>query len=193
MKLLIKNMVCPRCIIVIKQLLSKHGLKAKTIFLGEIDLTEKLSNDQLKLFSADLEKVGFELLIDRKKQQCETIKNLLIQKVQEGDIENHFSVRTLLITALHKDYSLISRLFTECEKYTIEQFYIFQKLEKAKEWLQYNQFSIAEIASRLGYSSSQHFSSQFKKATGHTPVRFRTIAAPLRQPIDGIITDKSFA
>ena len=83
-------------------------------------------------------------------------------------------------------------MFTKCEGCTIEQFYILQKLEKAKEWLQYDQLTIAEIAFQLGYSSSQHFSSQFKKVNGLTPLRFKTVAASLRQPVDEIPVIKSY-
>ena len=68
MKLLIKNMVCPRCIIVVGQLLAENGLKANNILLGEVELHEKPSEEQLKLFSYSLQKVGFELLNDQKKQ-----------------------------------------------------------------------------------------------------------------------------
>lgn len=179
-------MVCPRCIIVVNQLLAQQGLTGKNTLLGEVELREKPSDEQLKSFSNALQKVGFELLCDQKKQTTEKIKTLLIQKVQDGNIEGHFCISAFLSTALHKDYSLLTKLFTECEGCTIEQFFILQKIEKAKEWLHYNLLTVNEIALGLGYSSSQHFSTQFKKTTGLTPLQFKTVAASLRKPIDGV-------
>lgn len=192
MKLLIKNMVCPRCIIVVNQLLSQHGLKAKQVLLGEIELVEKPAKVQLEAFMLALQSVGFELLNDKMQQYCEKIKSLIVQKIQDGNIEPHFMLSSFLSASLFKDYSLLTRMFTKCEGCTIEQFYILQKLEKAKEWLQYDQLTIAEIAFQLGYSSSQHFSSQFKKVTGLTPLRFKTVAASLRQSVDEIPVIKNY-
>ncbi len=191
MKLLIKNMVCPRCIIVINQLLSQHRLEAKQVLLGEIELVEKLSKEQLEAFTLALQNVGFEVLNDKMQQYCEKMKSLIIQKIQDGNIEPHFTLSNFLSVSLFKDYSLLTRMFTKCEGCTIEQFYILQKLEKAKELLQYDQLTIAEIAFQLGYSSSQHFSSQFKKVTGLTPLRFKMVAASLRQSVDEVLVIKN--
>ena len=64
-------MVCPRCIIVVNQLLSQHGLKAKQVLLGEIELTEKPAKAQLDAFTLALQSVGFGLLNDKMQQYCE--------------------------------------------------------------------------------------------------------------------------
>ncbi len=186
MNLYIKNMVCPRCISSVEQIVKKNGLRYSSIRLGEVSLLETPGEKQLQQLAADLEEVGFELLDDQRRQLIEKIKNLLIQKVQEGDIDDHFSLSSFLSKQVHKDYSHISRLFPEVEGITIEQFFILQKVEKAKEWLVYNEYSINEIAVQLGYSSVQHLSSQFKKVTGMTPSAFRKIGAGLRKPLDGV-------
>lgn len=179
-------MVCPRCIIVVKQLLSQHELKAKQVLLGEVELSETPAKDRLNAFILALQGVGFELLKSKTCLHCEKIKSLIIQKIQKGNIEPHFMLSSFLSASLFKDYSLLTKMFTKCEGCTIEQFYILQKLEKAKEWLQYDQMTIAEIAFQLGYSSSQHFSSQFKKVAGLTPLRFKTVGASLRLSVDAI-------
>lgn len=179
-------MVCPRCIIVVEQLLSQQGLQSKNTLLGEVDLAEELTEQQLQTLAAALEEVGFEILQEPKRQMIDKIKTVVIQKVQQAAIERHFNLSSFITRYLLKDYSFLTKLFTECEHCTIEQFFILQKIEKAKELLHYNQLSVAEIAENLGYSSSQHFSSQFKKNIGLTPMQFKTNAALLRQPIDGI-------
>jgi AraC-like DNA-binding protein len=186
MKLYIKNMVCPRCIISVEQILRKNNLQYSSIRLGEVELIDPPQTDQLNDFHKDLEKVGFELLDDQRKKQIEKIKTLLIEKVQEGNIEEHFSLSKFLINEIYKDYSHISKLFSEVEGITIEQFFILQKIEKAKEWVIYKQLSMSDIAFNLGYSSVQHLSNQFKKITGMTPGEFKKIGAGLRKTLDNV-------
>jgi AraC-like DNA-binding protein len=186
MKLIIKNMVCPRCITSVEELLKKNDLKTKYVRLGEVELEVEPNKDQLQQLGEDLKSRGFELLDDQKMQLIEQVKNLLIQKVQSGNIEDHFSVSKYLGSHIFKDYSSISRLFSEVEGITIEQFLILQKIEKTKEWLIYDEQSLSQVAFNLGYSSTQHLSNQFKKVTGMTPSQFKQLGAVHRKPIDGV-------
>lgn len=179
-------MVCPRCITSVQQLLQKNNLAANYVRLGEVDLAKDPGKKKLQQFAEDLKETGFELLDDQKTQLIEQVKNLLIQKVQSGEIEEHFSVSKLINENIFKDYSSISKLFSEVEGITIEQFFILQKIEKTKEWLMYDELSLGQIAFQLGYSSTQHLSSQFRKLTGMTPTQFKQLGAVHRHPIDGI-------
>ena len=179
-------MVCPRCIMSVEQILKQNKLPAKTVQLGEVELINTASKLQLEKLSGDLEKVGFELLDDQKTRLIERIKNVLIQKVQQGEIEDHFSIKKFLSEKIFKDYSSLSNLFSEVEGITIEQFFILQKIEKTKEWLTYNELSLSQISVNLGYSSTQHLSSQFKKLTGMTPTAFKSLGAGLRKAIDKV-------
>src|SRR4051794_36059086 len=185
MKLVIKNMVCPRCITAVEQLLKKNNLQAKYVHLGEVELSKEPGKAKLQEFAEDLKQSGFDLLDDQKTQLIEQVKNLLIQKVQSGNVEEHFSVGKYISDRIYKDYSSISRLFSEVESITIEQFLILQKIEKTKEWLIYDEQSLSQIAFNLGYSSTQHLSNQFKKVTGMTPSQFKQLGAIHRKPIDG--------
>ena len=179
-------MVCPRCIMSVEQILKDNKIEAKYVRLGEIDTEYELSNEQLKKLSVDLLKVGFEILDDSKSQLIEQIKTIVIKKVQEGDIESHFSLSKELTGEIFKDYSSISKLFPEVEGITIERFFILQKIEKVKEWLVYNELTLSDIAFKLGYSSTQHLSSQFKKNTGMTITQFKKQGISNRRAIDQI-------
>jgi len=187
MKLFIKNMVCPRCIMSVENILKENKLESKYVQLGEIELLKTPGKKQLQKFSDDLKKVGFELLDDPKTQLIEKIKALLIQKVQNENIEEHFSIHKYLSKRIFKDYSSISKLFSEVEGITIEQFFILQKIEKVKEWLVYNELSLNQIAFNLGYSSTQHLSGQFKKFTGMAPTQFKSLGAEHRKAINDVI------
>lgn len=182
----IKNMVCNRCIHVVEQELNKLKLSAVHVRMGEIELAKPLNQNQLLQLDENLKKFGFELLDNQKQKQIEKIKNLLIKKVQSGEIKEHFSIIDFLSKSLHKDYSNISRLFSEVEGITIEQFFILQKIEKVKELLVYAESNLSEISFQLGYSSSAHLSGQFKKITGLTPGHFKKIGAFQRKSLDQV-------
>ncbi|MBI1342433.1 MAG: helix-turn-helix domain-containing protein [Terrimonas sp.] len=186
MNLYIKNMVCNRCIAAVKQEFERMGLQPLHVAMGEVELKSPITTKQEDQLNKRLKALGFELLDNQKQRQIEKIKTLLIQKVQAGDLEEHFSITDFLTKSIHKDYSHISRLFSEVEGITIEQFFILQKIEKVKEWLIYDESNLSEIAWKLGYSSVAHLSAQFKKVTGLTPTQFRKLGARHRKPLDGV-------
>src|SRR5215207_5880142 len=166
-----KNMVCNRCKIVVRQELEKLGFSPEKIELGEVQLREAtLTSDQLEQIGRALTAVGFERIDDRRARMIEAIKKKVIQKIHGVDqIDRKFNWSDIIADELHYDYAYLSTLFSSVEGITLEQYIIRQKIEKAKELLLYDEFNLSEIASKLGYSSVAHLSSQFKKITGFTP------------------------
>lgn len=65
-KLHIKNMVCNRCIIVVKSELEKLGLNYLSVELGEVSFKNVISQEDNIEISKQLEILGFEILNDRK-------------------------------------------------------------------------------------------------------------------------------
>ncbi len=80
----------------------------------------------------------------------------------------------------------MSKLFSEKEGITIEQYFIFLKLEKVKELVTYNEHTLNEIASSLGYSSVQHLSYQFKRVLGISARAFKYSISTKRRSITEI-------
>ena len=185
MKLSIKNMVCQRCIMVVKQELEKHYLTADTIQLGEITFKEDLSEEQITLLKNGLFVHGFEVLDDRKAMIIEKVKNIIVTIIhsnEEVDIKRNFS--DIIAQQIPIDYNYISSIFSTTEGITIEQFIILQRIERVKELLVYNELSLSEIAYKLGYSNVQHLSTQFKKITGLTPSHFKLVKENKRKSLD---------
>ena len=85
---------------------------------------------------------------------------------------------------LNKEYSNISKIFSQTENITLEQYYILQKIEKVKELLIYRELTLSQIADKLGYKTVQHLSQQFKKTTGFSPSQFQELKEKKRLPID---------
>ena len=157
----IKNMVCPRCIAAIESLLKQSSIDYTAVKLGEVILPSPAGEEQLQEFTINIAAIGFELLDNQKQAIINTVKSLLIAMVQSGEIDEQFCLSDSVEKHLHKEYSSISKLFTQQEGITLEQFFILQRIEKVKEWLVYNEFSLSEIAFKLGYSSVAYLSNQF--------------------------------
>lgn len=165
-------MVCNRCISAVDAIFNDLKIGINQISLGEADTKNPLLEKDLEQLDLRLKSAGFELLKDSAKKQIEKIKTLIISKIAEEDISDNFILSEFLKSAMHKDYSAISKLFSQNENVTLEQYFILQKIEKAKELLIYKEFTLTEISQKLGYKSVQHLSSQFRKITGFSPTQF---------------------
>lgn len=177
-------MVCSRCIMAVQTILEKAGIKVKTIHLGEVETNNELSETELKNLATKLNAMGFEILEDQSQKLIENIKILIVSKVSTFDISEDFLFSEYLSTQLHRDYSAISKLFSRHQGMTLEHYFILQKIEKVKELLFYQEYSLKEIAAMLGYKSVQHLSSQFRNITGFTPTLFKNMKVKNRKPLD---------
>jgi AraC-like DNA-binding protein len=170
--LYIKNMVCPRCIRVVKEDLEKLGITVEEVKLGEARIILNNSVDKNKL-RKQLEKSGFELLEDKQIQLIEKVKTVVIDAIQTNPKPEGMNISEFIAKEVGKDYGIVSSLFSSHENQTLEKFIIQQKIEKVKELLVYEEFTLSEIAWKLEYSSVAHLSAQFKQVTGLTPSEFK--------------------
>lgn len=185
----IKNMVCDRCKMVVRQELINNGLTPVEVNLGIARIKEELSPASRATLAKSLDALGFELLEGSKPKLVEQIKNFVIKQIhQTENLDIRVNWSSLLSDALHQEYRHLSSLFSSEEGITLEQYIIRQKIERVKELLQYDQLSLSEISYKLGYSSVQHLSNQFRKITGVTPSQFKASqsAETMRKTLDSI-------
>lgn len=184
----VKNMVCNRCIKVVREEFEKLGLVIKNIQLGEVELLKDETKLDMQKIDNILKSNGFELLDNKNAKIIEKVKILIIdmiRKVDSGkDIDINFS--EYLANEAGLNYNYLSTLFSSLEGITIEKYIIHQKIEKVKELIVYGELTLSEIAFRLGYSSVQHLSNQFKKITGLTPSYFKSLKSKSRKTLDNI-------
>jgi AraC family transcriptional regulator len=186
MMLRIKNMVCNRCKWVVKTELEKLGHEVMVVNLGEVELKNEPSAVELQAIETKLQEFGFELISDKASVLIEQIKTLIIELVQQPEQLEKQNLSQYLSRQLHKDYSTLSKLFSEVTGITIEQYFILQKIEKVKELIVYDELNLTQIADELGYSSVAHLSNQFKKITGLTPRHFKELKHKQRNSLDEI-------
>ncbi|WP_338358564.1 AraC family transcriptional regulator [Yeosuana marina] len=181
----VKNMVCNRCIKVVKDELLKNNIDFNHVDLGTIYFNQEISvteKDKLKIL---LEKEGFELVEDKESVIVKKIKTIIVQLIHHGKEKPEYQNFSEFISSeIGMDYSQLSKLFSEIEGNTIEHYIIEQRIERAKELIVYNELTLSQISYQLNYSSPQHLSKQFKQITGLTPSVFKNIRT--RKKLDTI-------
>lgn len=186
--LLVKNMVCHRCLLAVEEVLKRLAIPFTKVIIGEIHLVSAITDAQAGLLHNSLQAIGLELIDDRMGGMIEKIKQLVIRKarneVDEKETKTKLSV--YLSQNLHHEYTYLSHFFSSVEGRTIENYFIEQRIEKVKELLVYKEMSLATIHYLLEYSSVAHLSNQFKKVTGLTPSHFKKVGAAKRKMLDKV-------
>ena len=75
---------------------------------------------------------------------------------------------------LNLSESYLSKLFQKEMGISISNYILNLKIDKAKNLLQYSEYSILDISNYLAFSSQSHFIQVFQKKTGLTPHKYRT-------------------
>ena len=184
MKVCIKNMVCPRCLSAVENILKKQGIAPIHMALGEAELPDELTAEQLKRLNEALKAVGFELIGNKEETLVEQIRTLIRQRVREMNGDG-ISLTDFLENRLHVGFLTLNRTFQQIDGRSIERYFLLQRIEYVKELLQYDELSVKEIAWRTGFSSLPHLSRQFKQITGVTPTDYK-LQSNSRTPIDSI-------
>ncbi|MBL7983107.1 MAG: helix-turn-helix transcriptional regulator [Flavobacteriales bacterium] len=189
-KLIIRNMVCDRCISSVRAVLDGLCIEYKQIQLGEVSLAKAVDAATLQRLDFALVKAGFERLDDRRQKVVERVKHLVMDRVRsdQGDRSDRKKLSEELANDLHMEYSSLSKLFSASAGVTIERYYNLHRIERAKELLVYDELSLGQIADMLGYSSVQHLSNQFSQHVGFSPSHFKRIGAERRVGLDKVGT-----
>jgi len=177
MKLLIKGMVCDRCIYVLSEELPKLSLEISDIRLGVVILKEsnKITIEE-HVIRAMLQKNGFDLVYYKNQKIIDQIKSIVAKGIHEQlDTGEPVKFSTLISNELHKDYDTLSSVFSSLEGSTLEKYIISQKIEKVKELLVHTNQSLTDISYALGYSSSAYLSNQLKKYTGFSSSYYKLL------------------
>ena len=169
----------------VENILRDMKIPFSKVSLGEALLDRELSIIENHQFQKRLEKVGFEIIQDRNDRLINSIKSVIIEEIHSENPSNQ-KLSTVLTRQLNYDYSHITHLFSEREGQSIQKFYSAVRIERVKELLNYDEWSIAIIADHLGYSTPAYLSTSFKKATGFTPSEYKTMKIEDRRNLDSL-------
>jgi YesN/AraC family two-component response regulator len=167
-------MACESCKIVVKTALEKLKLHPVKVDLGEAEIKKNIKPEQKQKLNAEIAKAGLQVIENKNSIIIEKIRREILNYIdQEKQPKVNFS--DYLQKKLNYDYNYLSGLFSEVEATTIAQYMISVKIERAKEMIMFDDFSLSEIAEKLHYSNLSHFSLQFKKSTGLSPSHFKKL------------------
>ena len=122
MKIYIKNMVCPRCIMVVEAEFAKLNIPVNSVELGKVDTVRDLQPNELSQLKCRLEQLGFEWLDDKKNRLIDQVKTAIVELIyKQGELKENLS--DYLSHLLHIDYTYLSNLFSETEGTTIEKYF----------------------------------------------------------------------
>jgi len=186
MKIYVRNMACESCKIFIKETLVEMGITPAKVELGEIEVTEEVTAAEKKLLNSKIKKAGLELLEKKQGVLVEKIRKVIIDYVYKSDNKPNVNFSTFLSKELNYSYNYLANFFSEIEASTIEQYMIQLKIERIKEMIILEEFTLSEITDKLHYSSVAHLSKQFKKMTGLTPTHFKKLKEKRRITIQNL-------
>ncbi len=183
----IKNMVCNRCIKVVRNELLAEEVDVLEVILGKVTI----NTDDEELTTLKLNKVlaenGFLLISSPENIFTEEVKIELIKLLDKLPLNVQGNLSDLLSSKLNSDYSKISKIFSTTEKITIEKYFIKLKIEKVKELIQSKEFNFTEISQLLDYNNMNYLSRQFKNETGLSLTEYKSLNGKVRNSLDQII------
>lgn len=108
MRVYIKYMVSIRCKMIVKSELEKLGLHYATVDLGEAEILEAPTREQLDRLAGGLKKSGLELMDDKKSILVERIKTAIIELVHYSEDQIKINLSDYLSEKLKYDYTYMA-------------------------------------------------------------------------------------
>ena len=164
-------MVCKRCIKTVESIVSDLGYSDAVVKLGYI---ENANIHSFKELDISLKEAGFMRLIANNEIICEKVKLILIDLITNVNLDElSMNISDYISAKIEMPYSTAATYFKKTCNQSIDNYWQSLRMEKAKEWLSYEDHTVTEIAQKAGYNSLQSFSKAFKLAVGQSPSVFR--------------------
>jgi AraC family transcriptional regulator len=184
----------------LKDLISKAGVRLIEVYvsqaegldlhyahMGEVGLYYDATIYDENKIGAFFTGLGFELLTDPEDELVERIRIAAIELIHYASNVNSLIRNSDYISErLQMPYDKLSRIFSKKKSVTLEAYLIKLKIEKAKELIASDKYTLSEISYMLEYSSVQYLSNQFKKVTGVTVSQFKESPNTFRIPIEDL-------
>jgi len=178
-------MVCQCCLRVISQELEKAGVKVNEIMLGKATVSYDPDLVTMARIKAVLNELGTDLIEGREHKLVEEIKLAVVELIhQMNNVDSIVRKSEYLVEKTGLSYAYLSRIFSSHEHITLEKFIILHKIERIKEMIDQDEFTLSEIAFMMDYSSVQYLSNQFKHITGMTVSEYKDSDRSSKKPID---------
>lgn len=127
----------------------------------------------VNIMRSETEKKNSNAIFLQKEDYVGHVSNEIV-KFLKDNLEAKLSVDDVC-EKLNYNKSYLFRQFKADTGSSIMSYFTRLKIEKAKQLLLENEWSVTEIALELSFDSPNYFSKTFKKITGYTPLQFKKI------------------
>jgi YesN/AraC family two-component response regulator len=158
----------------VQAVLDQLAIPYSSIRLGSVTLDGELSPAQKRKVGEGLKVYQLELVENKNQILIERIKAEITELLHSPEPMS-FKLSVHLSETLDYNYTYLANTFAAIEGITLERYFIVQRVERVKEMIVYEDYSLTEITDLLRYSSVSHLCLQFKKVTGITPAEFRKL------------------
>ena len=163
---------CLKLLIIELNRLGVEVIKAK---LGDVTLAYDATAIQEEQVIALFHDLGFKVIQDKDQLLVEEMKQVIVELVHHTTYNAMVRNSDFIVSRFNKSYQHLSTVFSRIEKITLEKYIILQRIEKVKELMQSEEFSLSEIAYIMGYSSVQYLSTQFKQITRYSVSEYKNL------------------
>jgi AraC family transcriptional regulator len=185
-------MMCKSCIRVVRMVLENAGIVVNEIRLGFADVSFNENKINIQQISNILSDNGFGIVVEREKLIVEQIKHAVIELVhQMNNMDSIVRRSDYLVEKLNLSYQQISKLFSKHEALTLEKFVILNKIEKIKELIISDEYTLSEIAYMMDYNSVQYLSAQFKTVAGISVSDYKKKGEFKKIPLEELVNQNS--
>ncbi len=153
----------------------KLGLKYSISPHGAVEFLEETTPAQLDELNKNLLQSSLELLDQNDSILIDRIINTVIEVVHYSAELPNLSFKEIISKSLGSENESILKIFSDVKGISIMQFIVLQKIERVKEFLLYDDLSLAEISKKLRYKNELNLIAQFKKFTGLSPTYYKNI------------------
>ncbi len=181
----IDNMVCDRCKQAVSRVAANLGWRIQDLELGRLRGIPPGSTEDLQRLKTQLESLGFTLRQDYG-GAVSRIKGLIVAFVYDDLADSSVTLSKLITDDIGQSYPHLSRLFRRVEGRTIADYYLAQRVERARHLLVTTEEPISSIAYRLHYGTPGRFAAAFREVTGCSPTEYRERGEYAPVPLDRI-------
>lgn len=181
----IKNMLMKCCIRTLKSLFESNNIEVVKLVLGEATIQYNRNEWTEKRIEFLLNENGFGLILSRDRRIVDQTKQAVVELIHElNNVSSIVQKSDYIVEKIGLSYQQITKLFSKYEPVTLERYIILNKIERVKELIHTDDYTLSEIAYLMDYSSVQYLSNQFKKETGYSVTDYKKEGLNLKKSLD---------
>lgn len=183
--LMIRNMVSNCCTILLRERLEDAGIIVNQVQLGQVIVSYDPVHHNHDAVAELIREIGLDVIEGREMIMVEKTKQAVIELIHHmNNVDSVVRKSDYLVEKLGYSYQYLSKTFSAHEPVTLERYIILQKMERIKQLIDNDEFTLSEIAFMMDYSSVQYLSNQFHKTTGMTVSEYKASDRSSKKSID---------